>query len=147
LDLFRRLLAHEIGHAIGLGDVENSINPARFIDDNFDGTNAASIVSTLNNSWTSLVNPLDPANSAGLSVYTVPNSATSTAGVNILMESFGLGIAAGNPVSNLLPLSNDDYGTRQFLYPSLTFVPEPSAFTLLAIAGCVRLLVRSSRQG
>ncbi len=147
LDLFRRLLSHEIGHAIGLGDVENSINASRFIDDNFDGTNSTTIVSTLNNSWTSLVNPLDPANSAGLSVYTVPDSATSTAGVNILMESFGLGIAAGNPTSNLFPLSNDDYGIRQFLYPSLTVVPEPSSFTLLAIAGCVQLLVRCRRRG
>lgn len=34
LDIFRRLLAHEIGHALGLGDVEGDINPGLLIDDN-----------------------------------------------------------------------------------------------------------------
>jgi hypothetical protein len=51
------------------------------------------------------------------------------------MESRGLGIAAGNPVTNLTPLTNDDYGTRQFLYP----VPEPSTL-LLALAALVAIL-------
>ena len=46
----------------------------------------------------------------GLARTTTPPTRTCTAGVDILMESDGLGIAAGNPV----PLSNDDYGTRQF---------------------------------
>ena len=32
LDLFRRLLSHEIGHAVGLGDVEGNISPGLFIE-------------------------------------------------------------------------------------------------------------------
>ncbi len=45
LDTFRRLLTHELGHALGLGDVEFG---GAFIDDNF---SAANPVATLNNSW------------------------------------------------------------------------------------------------
>lgn len=68
-----------------------------------------------------------------MSRYTVPcgDPGTFTPGVNILMESFGLGIASGNPVGGLFPLTNDDYGTRQFLYPSAAPVPEPATVLLL----------------
>lgn len=133
LDIFRRLLTHEIGHAIGLGDVEGDIQPGRFIDDNFDATNDGTIAATLNNSWAARVNPLDPSNSAGLARYSI-GSATSVAGVDLLMESRGLGIAPGNPVDNPSPMTNDEYGTRQFLYPSLTPVPEPGT-ALMWLAG------------
>lgn len=135
LDLFRRLLSHEIGHAIGLGDVEGSINPGAFIDNNFDPTNSATALATLTDSWASLVNILDPGASVGLARYTVPfgDPGTTTNGVDILMESNGLGIAPGNPVTNLFPLSNDDYGTRQFLYP--VAIPEPA--TVLLCSACM----------
>jgi hypothetical protein len=63
--------------------------------------------------------------------------------VNILMESNGLGIAAGNPVTELVPLRNDDYGTRQFLYPML--IPEPSTLALSA-AGLMALIVLRRRR-
>jgi hypothetical protein len=103
LDIFRRLLTHEIGHAIGLGDVEGSINPGRFIEDNYDGTSATTISNMPNNSWTHLVNPLDPANSTGPQVFNVPNGNTSTAGVDILKESFGAGDRSGEPGDQFVP--------------------------------------------
>jgi hypothetical protein len=59
------------------------------------------------------------------------------------MESNGLGIAAGNSVTNLTPLTNDDYATRQFLYPSL--IPEPSSAALVA-ALAVPMLARRRRR-
>ncbi len=143
LDLFRRLLIHEIGHAIGLGDVEGSINPGLFIDDNFNANDRAG---TLNNSWAALVNPLDPSGSLSLARYSI-GSASTEAGVNLLMESSGLGISAANPVTNPQPLTNDEFGTRQFLYPSLSPVPEPGmALMLLAGGGLVALNIRGRRR-
>jgi len=131
LDSFRRLLTHEIGHSIGLADVDLG---GQFIDDNF---NALNPVSTLNNSWAGLVNPLDPANSAGLSQFSIASSTFGLTGIDLLMESNGLGVGPGNPLSNLFPLTNDEYGTRQYLYPSLTAVPEPSSFALASLIGIV----------
>jgi hypothetical protein len=135
LDFFRRLLTHELGHALGLGDVEDYFGNG-FIDDNYDGSSAATAQTTLTNSWAALVDPLNPAASPGLQQLasgTVANGSpgVDSSGVNILMESEGLGIAGGNPVTNLVPLTNDDYGTRQFLYP---VVPEPSTLMLAGFA-------------
>ncbi len=140
IDLFRRLLAHELGHAIGLGDVEGDINPS-FIDDNF---NPNDPLGTLTNSWAGLVDPLNPAASL-LSIYSVPPGSTGVgaAGVDILMESRGLGISPNNSVFNLSPLSNDDYGMRQFLYPQA--VPEPAALSWLVAAVLVGGLRRRLR--
>jgi hypothetical protein len=140
IDVFRLLLTHEIGHAIGLADVDLNSGPnGTFIDDNYNGANNATALATLTNSWALLVNPLNPAASAGLSLYTVANGAPGidTPGVNILMESEGLGGQFGN----LSPMANDDYGGRQFLYP--TFVPEPSLAVLLSGAALARRRRRS----
>ena len=125
LDAFRRILTHEIGHAIGLGDVDLG---GSYLDDNY---SAANPVGTLTNSWAALVNPLDPANSAGLSQFTVPAANFALNGVDILMESNGLGVSGNNPLSSLVPLRNDDYGMRQYLYP--TAVPEPSSIAFFGL--------------
>jgi hypothetical protein len=121
------VLTHELGHAIGLNDVDLG---APFIDDNF---SLGSPVATLTNSWIELVNPLDPANSPGLSLYNIPSGVFATPGVDLLMESNGLGIGASNPLSNPNPLTNDEYGMRQFLYPSIASVPEPCQLGLAAV--------------
>ena len=130
LDFFRRLLSHELGHALGLGDVEGDINPGAFIDDNYSGSSSATALETLTNPIAQLVDPLNPANSP-FSLFAVPNAnpGVDTPGVNILMESGGLGIAPGNPVSNLAPLSNDDYAGRQFLYPFVGLSGEIASAT------------------
>ncbi|RUT05042.1 hypothetical protein DSM106972_038630 [Dulcicalothrix desertica PCC 7102] len=132
LDIFRRLLTHEIGHALGLGDVEGDINPGGFIDDNYDGTSSATALATLTNPIAQLIDPLNPANSP-FSLFTVPDTdpGISTIGVNILMESRGLGISEGNPLSNLTPLINDDYAGRQFLYPVVARVSVSEPATIL----------------
>lgn len=132
LDRFRRTLTHEIGHAIGLGDVETDIDP-EFIDDNYDGTTSATALATLTNSWAALVDPFDPAASP-LSVFTVANSdpGIDTIGVDLLMESNTTGIGPNNPLSNLIPLTADEYSMRQFLYPYV--VSEPMSLKLLLIA-------------
>ena len=149
LEFFRRLLTHEIGHALGFADVDVQSGPSgNFIDDNYDATSSATALATLTNSWALLVNPLNPSASVGLSLYTVANGnpGIDTPGVDILMESQGLGIAIGNPVTNLVPLTNDDYGIRQFLYPSLTSVPEPLTLVLLGIGVAGRHLSRRRQQ-
>ena len=132
LDFFGRLLTHEIGHALGLGDVE-FYGSNGFIDDNYDANDP---LGTLTNSWGLLVDPLNPAASVGLKKFTPSISAIKTPGVNLLMESQGLGIAAGNPVTNKVPLTNDEYGMRQFLYPTLyaAKVPEPSSLAIFSLA-------------
>ncbi|MEZ6061268.1 MAG: PEP-CTERM sorting domain-containing protein [Planctomycetaceae bacterium] len=127
---FELLLTHELGHALGLADVELADGTAIFLDDNFDGTNNSTALATLMNSWADLVNPLDPDNIAGsgLSLYSVANGdpGLDTAGVAILMESDDAG---GFPIG----LKNDDYAMRQFLYPQLAAVPEPSSLAALSI--------------
>jgi hypothetical protein len=135
LDVFSRLLMHEIGHGLGLCDAESNISSS-FIDDNF---NPNDPVNTLNNSWASLVDVYDPKSSS-LSVYNI-GSATPVLGVDLLMESNGLGISVGNPLGNRNLLTNDEYGTRQFLFPFIasntqepTTVPEPSSFILFIFA-------------
>lgn len=136
LDVFRRLLTHEIGHALGFGDVD--VGTVTFIDNNFDIANPAA---TLSDSWAALVDPLNPAASTGLQAYTISGSVFSTTGVNLLMESNGLGVSATNPLSKVVPLTNDEYGIRQFLYPEIAPVPEPQTYALL-IAGLLLVSMR-----
>jgi hypothetical protein len=109
-----------------------------------DLTDSATALATLMNSWAALVDPLNPANSALLSGLTADyaDPGTLTPGVNILMESRGLGGQFGN----LTPLTNDDYGTRQFLYPEINPVPESGSIALVALGLGTAWLARRRRQ-
>ena len=135
LDLFKLILTHEIGHTIGLGDVDVVSTFGRFIDDNYDGTTSATALATLTNSWAGLVDPLNPAASP-LALFQVANAdpGVDTPGVNILMETD----LPQTLIGDLTPLRNDDYGGRQFLYPFI--IPEPST-ELLFGTGLISLLL------
>ncbi|MBC8134414.1 MAG: hypothetical protein H8F28_00830, partial [Fibrella sp.] len=67
--------------------------------------------------------------------FTVSSGAPgiNSPGVNILMESVGLGGQFNDPT----PLTNDDFGGRQFLYPSLVAVPEAGTAPLLVAGGLI----------
>lgn len=115
LNIFRTLLSHEIGHALGLRDVDVDAGPiGQFVDDNYDDSTSVTARETLTNSYAHLIDPYNPANSP-LQYYTVANDdpGVDSLGVDILMESN----IPGSLIGNLTPLSNDDYAARQFLYP------------------------------
>lgn len=143
LDFFQLLLTHEIGHALGLGDVDVDGNFGRFIDDNYNGANSATALATLTNSWAGLVNPFNPAASP-LALYQVANAdpGVDTSGVDILMETD----IPRSLTGNLTPLGNDDYGGRQFLYPVV--VPVPAAVWLFGsgLLGLVGIARRKKRK-
>src|SRR5262249_4819637 len=67
LPRFETLLAHEIGHALGLADVDLDSGPrGLYIDDNYDGTSTETARATLSNSFASLIDPYDPAATQGI---------------------------------------------------------------------------------
>ncbi len=140
---FELLLTHELGHALGLADVELADGAAIFLDDNYDGTSSSTALATLTNSWAHLINPLDPDDIAGsgLSLFSVANGdpGIDTPGVAILMESNNAG---GFPIG----LRNDDYAMRQFLYPQLSAVPEPSSWAALSILAAALTAARMRRR-
>ena len=147
LNTFQTILTHEIGHAIGLGDVEDFFGNG-FIDDNYSPLDP---LETLTNAWSHRVNPLNPARS-DLFLFDVSNdiNGLDAPGVDILMETdipsrfFQTGAA----------LQNDDFGGRQFLYPELgqlqseepaRTVTEPSALVACLVLG-LGLLTRCHRR-
>lgn len=141
LEEFRQTLSHEIGHALGLSDVDFSFFfdelgvQSFFYDDNYDDTSDATALATLTNSFADLIDPFDPNNSPALMLYEpcslsscVSSPGLDSPGVNIHMESSPTG---GDP---RMGPQNDDFAGRQFLYPYVAVVPEPSSLHLLCFA-------------
>jgi hypothetical protein len=141
LATFQTVLAHEIGHALGLADVDTWSGPlGLFLDDNYDGSTSDSARATLTNSFALLIDPYDPAASP-LSLYAVSpgNPGLDTTGVDILMESR----ISSAVVARLGALAADDYAGRQYLYPVV--IPEPLMSTWL-VCGMLGFMVMRQRR-
>lgn len=140
LRFFETLLTHEIGHALGLADLE--VTPlasdvSGFLDDDYDPSTSASVIATTSNSFALLIDPVDPDASPLLSFDGNMNTdpGIDTPGVSILMESDDWPeLQFAEP-----KLQNDDFAGRQFLYP----VPEPGTGAMLLVGvAALSLLVR-----
>ena len=134
LDFFHRILTHEIGHAIGLRDV-NFHSERRgwslFYDDNFDPTSDATALATLTNSFAHLIDPLDPDNSPGLNLYEPcdePESLGETCTSRPGFDTPGVNLIETSPQFDPIFPQNDEFAGRQFLYPHL---PGPGETLLL----------------
>jgi hypothetical protein len=134
LNSFQSVLTHEIGHALGLADVEiasdgtNSNLVSAYLDDD-NVTTTAHLV----DSFASVIDPLDPESSIGdtlvenlfsSALFDADNA--STGAPFLLMETNG---DSGAPVPAVL--SNDEFAGRQFLYP--VAIPEPSAAIFMGL--------------
>lgn len=140
LRFFETLLTHEIGHALGLADLEATplaSNVSGFLDDDYDPSTSASVIATTSNSFALLIDPADPDATPLLSFDGNMNTdpGIDTPGVSILMESEDWPeFQFAEP-----KLQNDDFAGRQFLYP----VPEPGTGAMLLVGiGALSLLVR-----
>ncbi len=142
---FETLLAHEIGHALGLADLEAPTTPgdtSAFLDDDYDGTSSASALATLTNSFALVIDVFDP-DASPLQAYSGDlnlDPGVDTAGVEILMESDDfLDLLAIEP-----KLQNDDFAGRQFLYP--VPVPEPR-YGVALVAGALAVTLWAVYRG
>jgi hypothetical protein len=141
LPAFELLLTHEIGHALGLADLEESTadGVSVFFDDDLDLTASATATATLTNAFSFLIDPSDPEATPLLEVPDDLNTdpGLDSSGVELLMETEGIfdlldTQALGEPI-----LQADEFAARQFLYP--VAVPEPRG-PLLLLTGLVGLL-------
>jgi len=141
---FELLLTHEIGHALGLTDVDSRASSggegSPFLDDDYDPSSSESARATLTNSFADRVDPLDPDASDLKSWHGTlkTDPGLDTPGVELLMESEGIldlldTLRAGEPI-----LQADEFAGRQLLYP---VVPSPASldrrliFLLSGLAG------------
>lgn len=132
LSAFETLLTHEIGHALGLADLEavpSGVDVSGFLDDDYDPSTDASVLVTTTNSFALVIDPDDPDVSPLLSFGGNMNTSPGldSAGVNLLMESEDwLSLRFTDP-----KLQNDEFAGRQFLYP--VPVPEPNTGWMLVV--------------
>jgi hypothetical protein len=146
LDILQRTLTHEIGHTLGLDDVETAGIRGAFIDDNFAATDAETIQATLTNSFSALIDPLAPERSVSISKYAVDRLLFDIAGPNsfaphLLMES------AGDPDATFeLGLDADSFAGRQYLYPSVPRSGDFDGNGVLEVSD-VESLMTQIRQG
>ena len=123
LEHFQSVLSHEIGHAIGLGDVDVPIDlrsgQSLFYDDNFDGSSEETALKTMTNPFAHLIDTLDPDSAVLVQFESCEGNESSfdicdgidLPGVNIHMESSPTdGDVRQGP-------QHDDFAGRQFLYP------------------------------
>ena len=111
-------LAHMVPFTLGIlpADGAPRDNSSEYYDDNYDNTSSETAHATLTNSFADLINPMDPDNSPGLSLYDVAGDpGVETPGVDLLTEE-----TPEAPAPDLR-LTNDEFAARQFLYP---YVPR-----------------------
>lgn len=139
LEPFEVLLTHEIGHALGLSDLEFPSGlggGSGFLDDDYQPATSAGALASLTNSFALGLDPADPDGSPLLSAFGGNMNADpglDTPGVELLMETEGIFDLLGRRPY----LQNDEFAARQFLYPA--GVPEPSNRVAIAV-GVVGLL-------
>jgi len=135
---FELLLTHEVGHALGLADLE--ANPSLgavsgFLDDDASLSSDATAGATFSNEFVGLIDVIDPdaSNLQSLlgDIDTVPG--LDSPGVRLLMESGAYEVLRFDAQK----LQNDEVAGRQFLYP--VSVPEPG-MGLMLTAGAVTLM-------
>ncbi len=146
---FEVLLTHEVGHALGLADLEGPTSPGNvsaFLDDDYDAASAATALETLTNSFVMSIDPLEPEASPlqAFSAQMNADPGLDTADVQLLMESEGIfDLLAADTL-----LQNDEFAARQFLYP--VAVPEPYPGVMLWAGvlgvGCLVGVRRCSRR-
>ena len=133
---FEILLTHEIGHALGLADLEGPTSPGNvsaFLDDDYDASSAATAAATLGNSFVLSIDPFDPDASPlqAFSAQLNTDPGIDSPGVQLLMESQGIFDLLGSDV----PLQNDEFAARQFLYPVAVPEPDPDAMLWMGMLG------------
>ncbi|MFK7898282.1 MAG: hypothetical protein AB8G23_20785 [Myxococcota bacterium] len=129
---FEVLLTHEIGHTLGLSDLEGPSGiggGSGFFDDNFDPSTSLTASQTLKNSFALEIDPNDPDASPLYEIFGDMNldPGLDSPGVKLLMETEGIFDLLGQPPF----LQNDEFAARQFLYP--VGVPEPAFPTMIGL--------------